>query len=270
MVEYDFENKVAFVTGAARGQGRAHAIRYAEHGATVVVADVGESDEQVPYETATEEDVTETTETIRDRGGTVLPLRMDVTDEREVASAVERAVGEFGHIDFLVNNAGIAPVSSLLELDEATWNATIDVNLKGMWLCAKFVAKHMRTRGEGGRIVNISSVAGLAASPGLGHYSTAKHGVVGLTKNLAAELAREDITVNAVCPTAVETPMVSQIVDAMDDDLADVAAYTQPDSLFGEILTPEDVSAAVMWLSSEDARLVTGIALPVDAGATSV
>jgi len=270
MVEYDFDGKVAFVTGGARGQGRSHALRYGEHGASVVVADViseepsPEHDEEVAY------GVTETVELIEDRGGEALGVPIDVSEEREVARAVETAVDEFGRIDFLVNNAGVAPVSGLLDLSEETWDRTLDVDLKGMWLCAKHVGRHMREREGGGRIVNTSSTAGLFASPGLGHYSAAKHGVLGLTKTLAAELAEDRVTVNAVCPTAVDTPMTSDIVEGMDEGLAEVAAYTQPDSLFGEILQPEDVTAAVMWLSSEDARMVTGIALPIAAGATAV
>lgn len=271
MVEYDFSGKVAFVTGGGRGQGRSHALAYAEHGAEVVVTDVAEDTGSSSYSAATEDELTETVELIEDRGGNAVGFTMDVTDEEQVVRTVELAIDEFGRIDFLANNAGIAPVSSLLDLDESAWNETIDVDLKGMWLCAKHIGRHMRARRGGGRIVNTSSTAGLFASPGLGHYSAAKHGVIGLTKTLATELAADAVTVNAVCPTAVETPMTTEIVEAMDDDhLAEIASYTQPDSLLGEILTPPDVSAAFMWLSSEDARFVTGIALPVAAGATAV
>ena len=270
MVEYDFNGKVALVTGGARGQGRSHALRYAEHGAAVVVTDIAAEDGPSAYETATTDDLNETVDRIEDGGGTALGVRMDVSREQEVKRVVGRAIDEFGRIDFLANNAGIAPVSGLLDLEESTWEETIDVDLKGMWLCAKHVGRHMRERDGPGRIINTSSTAGLFASPGLGHYSAAKHGVIGVTKTLAAELAADDVTVNAVCPTAVDTPMTSEIVESIGGELAETAAYTQPDSLFDEILSPADVTAAFMWLSSEDARFVTGIALPVAAGATAV
>ena len=267
MVDYDFSGKVAFVTGGARGQGRSHALRYARHGADVVVADVAAGDESDDETAGTLEG---TVERIEADGGTALGIEMDVSREADVERGVERALDRFGRIDILANNAGIAPVSGLLELDEETWDRTHEVDLKGMWLTSQHVGRHMRDRGDGGRIVNTSSTAGLFASPGLGHYSAAKHGVVGLTKTLAVELSSDDVTVNAVCPTAVDTPMTGEIVEEMTEELGEKAAYTQPDTLFDEILQPDDVSAALMWLSSEDARYVTGIALPVAAGSTAV
>lgn len=270
MVEYDFSGTVVLVTGAARGQGRSHALRYAEHGADVIATDVCETDDASTYELADDSDLAETVSRVEDRGADALGMEMDVSEETQVEAGVERALAEFGRIDVLANNAGVAPVSGLLDLAEATWDHTVDVNLKGMWLCAKHVGQHMVERGEGGRIVNTSSTAGLAASPGLGHYSAAKHGVVGLTKNLAAELAPHDVTVNAVCPTAVDTDMTAGIVESIDDDLAEIAERSGPDNLLSDIVQPEDVSAAFLWLSSEDARFVTGVALPVAAGATAV
>ena len=268
MVEYDFTDAVAMVTGAARGQGRSHALRYAEHGADVVAADVCETADASTYEMADDSDLAKTVDLAEDRGADALDLRMDVADASEVEAGVGRAVEEFGRIDVLANNAGVAPVSGLMDLDEATWDHTVDVDLKGMWLTAKHVGNHMIERGEGGRIVNTASTAGLAASPGLGHYTAAKHGVVGLTKTLAAELAPHDVTVNAVCPTAVDTDMTAGIVESIDDDVAEIAEQSGPDNLFTDILQPEDVTAAFLWLSSEDARFVTGVALPVAAGAT--
>jgi SDR family mycofactocin-dependent oxidoreductase len=268
MARYDFTDRVAFVTGAARGQGRSHALRYAENGASVVVTDVCETTPQSTYELSDEEELTEVAREVEARGSEVLALPMDVSEESEVERAVAEAIGEFGRIDILANNAGITPVSGLMDLDEATWDAALDVNLKGMWLCAKHIGNHMIERGEGGRIVNTSSTAGLFASPGLGHYVAAKHGVIGLNKALAAELAPHDVTVNAVCPTAVDTPMVDGIIDSIDEEMAALAEQSGPDNILGEILRPEDVSAAFMWLSSDDAAFVTGIALPVAAGAT--
>ena len=270
MVDYDFDGEVAFVTGAARGQGRSHAITYAEHGADVVAADICETSDDGSYDLAGDEELAETVELAEERGADAIGVQMDVSKEADVERAVEEALSTFGHIDILANNAGVAPPSGLLELDEATWDHTVDVDLKGMWLCAKHVGQHMADRGEGGRIVNTSSTAGMVASPGLGHYTAAKHGVIGLTKTFAAELAQYDVTVNAVAPTAVDTPMVDGIVESISPEMGEIAEQSGPDNLLGEIIEPEDVSAAFMWLSSDDARYVTGIVLPVAAGATTL
>jgi SDR family mycofactocin-dependent oxidoreductase len=270
MASYDFEGQVAFVTGAARGQGRSHALRFAENGADVVATDICATPDESTYDLSGEEELAETVAMVEERGRDALGVEMDVSEADDVEDAVGRAIDEFGGIDVLVNNAGVAPVSGLLELDEATWDATIDVNLKGMWLCAKHVGQHMADRGEGGRIVNTSSTAGFVASPGLGHYTAAKHGVLGLTKTLAMELAQYDVSVNAVCPTAVDTPMVGGIVESIGEEMAEIAEQSGPDNVLGEIIEPEDVSAAVLWLASDDARFVTGIGLPVAAGATAI
>ncbi len=270
MTIYDFDGRVAFVTGAARGQGRSHVLRFAENGADIVAADICETPEESTYELSGEEELAETVTMAEERGATALGVQMDVSDANDVERGVDRALDEFGRIDVLVNNAGVAPVSGLLDLDEETWDATLDVNLKGMWLCAKHVGQHMADRGEGGSIVNTSSTAGYVSSPGLGHYTAAKHGVLGLTKTLAMELAQYDVTVNAVCPSAVDTPMTGGIVDSIGEEMAEIAEQSGPDNVLGEIVEPEDVSAAVLWLASDDARFVTGIGLPVAAGATAI
>lgn len=268
--QYDFSGQVAFITGAARGQGRSHALRYAEQGADIVATDICETSDASSYDLADDDEMAETVALVEERGVDVTAIEMDVSDATEVERAVEQALSTFGRIDFLANNAGVAPPAGLLDLDEAVWDHTLNVNLKGMWLCSKYVGKHMADRAEGGRIINTSSIAGFVASPGLGHYTAAKHGVIGLTKTLAAELAPHDITVNAVCPTAVDTPMTGGIVESIDDEMAEIAEQSGPDNLLGEIIQPEDVSAAFMWLSSDDARFVTGVALPVAAGATAI
>lgn len=270
MVEYDFDGQVAFVTGAARGQGESHAVAYARHGADVVATDICETPDESKYELSGREQLTETVEACEEAGADAIGVKMDVSKEADVEYALDEALDEFGRVDILANNAGIAPVAPLLEMDEATWDKTLDVDLKGMWLTAKHVGGHMVERGGGGRIVNTSSTAGFVASPGLGQYTAAKHGVIGLTQTLAAELAPHDITVNAVCPTAVDTEMTSGIVETIGEDIAEIAEKSGPDNLFTDILQPEDVSAAFLWLSSEDARFVTGVALPVAAGATAV
>lgn len=270
MANYDFNGKVAFITGAARGQGRSHALRYAENGADVVVTDICSTPDESSYELSGHEQLEETVSAVEERGVRSLGLELDVTDETQVEAAVEQTIDEFGRIDVLANNAGIAPPSALMDLDERTWDATLDVNLKGMWLCAKHVGTRMIEQGNGGRIVNTSSDAGLGSSPGLGHYTAAKHGVIGLTQTLSWELAPHDITVNAVCPAAVDTPMTGGIVEGIDEDMGEIAERSSPDPELTDIIQPEDVSAAFMWLSSEDARFVTGIALPIAAGATAI
>ncbi|MFD1600181.1 mycofactocin-coupled SDR family oxidoreductase [Halobellus rarus] len=268
MPEYDFSGQVAFVTGAAHGQGRSHAQHYARHGADVVLTDISENMETVPYDLGTEDELEETASLVEDEGQDALTVQMDVRDEDQVEAAVEQALDEFGKIDILANNAGIAHFGDLVEMDEALWDEMLDTNLKGVWLCSKHVGKHFVDRGDGGKIVSTSSIYGLSAGPGSGHYIAAKHGVIGLTKTLALELAEYDVNVNAVCPTGVDTPMISGVMEAYGEDvLDDVIATTGPWNLFEEgMIESKDISEAYMWLSSDAARYVTGIALPVDAG----
>jgi SDR family mycofactocin-dependent oxidoreductase len=274
MPEYDFGGKVAFVTGAARGQGESHALAYADHGADVVALDIGESKEGVPYNLGTSDELEATVAGVEDRGQEGLAIEADVSRAAAVEAAVEAALDEFGRIDVLANNAGVTTFGKALDIDETTWDALLDTNLKGPWLCAKHVGRHMVERGEGGRIVNTSSNAGLVGAPFLPHYTAAKHGVVGLTKTLALELAEHDVTVNAVCPTSVETPLLAEAGAVYGDEpMEEMARVGGPSNLFGDeemfLIQPEDVTAAFLWLSSEAARYVTGIALPVDAGFTA-
>lgn len=257
MVSYDFDGTTVFITGAGRGQGQTHAVQFAEHGADVVATDL-----ERPRATA---------EMVRDAGGDALALAADVTDEAAVAEAVEEAIDRFGTIDVLVNNAGVWTIEEPTELSEADWDAVVDVNLKGAFLCAKHVGAHMADRGQG-VIVNIASVAGLVGFPHSAHYTASKHGVVGLTKSLAVDLAEFDIRVNAVCPGSVGTPMLSEAF-AGADEVPDFEAVIGRFNLFEEdveaVLDPEEVSEAVCWLASDAARAVTGASLPVDAGLTA-
>jgi len=273
MPAYDFSGKVAFVTGAAHGQGRSHAKHYAKHGADVVCLDIGENKESVPYDLGTTEELEETAALVEDEGQDALTVQADVSVESDVERAVERALEEFGHIDILANNAGIASFGDLVEIDELTWDEMIDTNLKGVWLCSKHVGKHFIDRGDGGKIVSTSSTAGLTGALGTGHYAAAKHGVIGLTKTLALELAEYDVNVNAVCPTAIETPMVVGVMEAYgEESLAGMAELAGPMNIFDPeagVIEEVDITEAYMWLSSDAARYVTGIALPVDAGFTA-
>jgi len=269
MVEYDFSGKVAFVTGAAHGQGRSHAQHYARHGADVVVTDIGHNVDSVPYDLGTSDELEETASLVEDEGQEALAIEMDVRDETQVEAAVEQAVDEMGKIDVLANNAGIESIADAVEMDEAMWDEMIDTNLKGVWLCSKHVGKHFVDRGDGGKIVSTSSTAGKIGIPGNAHYVSAKHGVVGLTKTLALELAEYDVNVNCIGPTGIQTPMISGMTEAYGEEALDeMGAMTGPWNVFGDggMIEAKEISEAYMWLSSDAARYVTGIYLPVDAG----
>ena len=269
MPEYDFSDKVALVTGAARGQGRSHAQHYARHGADVVAVDIGHNKEGVPYDLGTTDELDKTVDMVEDEGQRGLAVQADVTNEEDVKNAVEEGLDEFGHIDILANNAGISSMSDASEMDELLWDEMIDTNLKSVWLCSKHVGQHFIDRGDGGKIVSTSSTAGVAGMPGLSHYVAAKHGVVGLTKTLALELAEYDVNVNCIGPTGVDTPMTAGVVEAYGEEaLEGLAELGGPWNVFeeGAMLDAKDLSEAYMWLSSDAARYVTGIFLPVDAG----
>jgi NAD(P)-dependent dehydrogenase (short-subunit alcohol dehydrogenase family) len=263
MPVYDFSAEVVFVTGAARGQGRSHAIRFAESGADVVVTDVDAG-----------EDLQETANRVESAGGSALVLEMDVSDRAAVVDAVDSAVAEFGRLDVLVNNAGVLEIDDSRRLDEAAWDRVLEVNLKGTWLCSAAAGAQMSEQDGGGRIVNISSIAGLVGFPGSAHYASSKHGVVGLTKTLAVDFGQYDIAVNAVCPGSVGTDMLARALADADAEDA-VPDFSQTAGTFNLLdegdapLEPGDVTEAVVWLASDAARYVTGVALPVDAGYTA-
>lgn len=275
MPTYDFGKTVVLITGAARGIGRAHALAFAESGADLALLDLGgESIAGVDHAVGTGPELEAVAEETASAPGRTLSLTADVTSQPAVERAVEETIEELGRIDVLVNNAGVFPVGSLHELEESAWDAVLNTNLKGTWLCAKHVSRHLIDRGEGGAIVNTASTSGLkGVPPGLGHYIAAKHGVVGLTKAQAMELAPHDIRVNAVAPTIVDTPGIETVAETYGTEtfieggleLAGPANMLDP----GDAMAPADVCEAVKWLASDAARYVTGITLPVDAGYTA-
>jgi len=271
MPTYDFAGRVAFVTGAARGQGRSHARLYARHGADVVVTDICADIETSPYDLGTRADLDETADLVEGEGSEALALELDVRDEAAVEAAVEAALDRFGRIDFLANNAGIWNATDLIEMDRTRWTQLLETNLTGTWLCAKHVGRHFVDRGEGGRIVSTASTAGVVGARGAGHYAASKHGVVGLTKSLALELGAHGVTVNCVAPTGVDTPMIDGMLDAVGEEpMSAISEVSGPMNVIDEqLIQPEDVSEAVLWLSSDAARYVTGVVLPVDAGMTA-
>lgn len=272
----DFTGKVALITGAARGQGRSHAIRFAEAGADLVLCDLGTDLPTVPYGLGRDDELAETAElALEASGGTarVVHERADVRDTKQVAGLVQRGIKELGRIDIAVANAGIAGIARIAQMTDDEWQTMIDINLGGVFKTLRAVTPHMVERGSG-RMIATSSIVGRQGSENIGHYVAAKWGVIGLVKSLALEVAAHGITVNAVCPTSVNTVMIQNepfhqlfLPDKPDYTMADVeAAYTALNPIPVPWLEPSDVTDAVMYLASDDARYVTGEALAVALG----
>lgn len=246
-------DKVALVTGAASGIGRATALRFAEEGATVAVADFDD------------DGGAETVRLVEEVGGDAAFFHVDVSDEAAVESLVAAVTEEFGGIDVAHNNAGIEGESGpVTDQSVENWERVIDVNLQGVFLCLKHEIPAIAERG-GGAIVNTASVAGLVGAAGLSPYYASKHGVVGLTRSVAVEAAEQDIRVNAVCPGVIDTPMVERFTRGDEETLA---ATVEPQAM-KRLGDPEEVADAVVWLCSDHASFVTGVAMPVDGGYTA-
>jgi SDR family mycofactocin-dependent oxidoreductase len=268
-----FTGKVALVTGAARGQWRSHALRLAAEGADLVLCDLCADIATVPYALGTEDELAETARQVREHGRRAVVCRADVRSTEQLAAAVQRGLDELGRIDVLVANAGIAGISTLAEMSDDEWQNMLDVNLTGVFKTMRAVVGHMVSRGYG-RIVATSSIVGRQGSANIGHYVAAKWGVLGLVKSLAVEVAGHGVTVNAVCPTSVDSPMIQNepfhrlFLPAADEIRpADVeAAYTALNPIPVPWLGPGDVSDAVLFLASDEARFITGDALPVALG----
>lgn len=265
------DNKVAFVTGAARGQGRSHAIRLAEEGADIVAIDLCGQIDCVPYQMGTAEDLEYTTKAVESLGRTIVARTADVRDMSALQHVVDEATRDLGQIDIVVANAGIAAVGSKAPNPDAVFRDVIDVNLVGVWNTVMAAAPGMRKKGTGGAIVLISSTQGLKGTGGDGTaansaYAAAKHGVVGLMRSFAHWLAKDNIRVNTLHPTGVETPMIMN--EAISAYLANnpEAAQATVNLLPVSFVQPSDISDAVIWLVSDHAKYVTGVTLPIDAG----
>jgi (+)-trans-carveol dehydrogenase len=268
------DGKVAFITGAARGQGRSHAVRLAEEGADIIAVDICRSLPTVPYGGATRADLEGTAKLVEDLDRRIVVREADVRDLGQLEAAVQEGVSELGHIDVVCCNAGIASYAPTLELDEQMWQEMIDINLTGVWKTVRAAVPPMVERGQGGSVIITSSVFGLFGFPNGASYASAKHGVVGLMRTLTQELAPHMIRVNSVHPTAVNTPMIMNdamfrlfrpdLADPHRDDVA--AAFAGLNSLPLGWVEPVDISNAVLWLASDEARYVTGVTLPIDAG----
>jgi (+)-trans-carveol dehydrogenase len=270
------EGKVAFVTGAARGQGRSHAVRLAQEGADIIAVDVCKPIvENTSIPASTPEDLAETADLIKGLDRRVVTAEVDVRDYDALKAAVDSGVEQLGRLDVIVANAGIGNGGDTLDkTTEHDWQEMIDVNLSGVWKSVKAGVPHIIAGGRGGSIVLTSSVGGLKAYPQCGNYVAAKHGVVGIMRSFAVELGQHMIRVNSVHPTHVNTPMIMNegtwklfrpdLENPGPDDMAPICQmfHTLPIPW----VEPEDVSNAVLFFASDEARYLTGVTLPVDAG----
>jgi len=248
---FDLTNKVAIITGARRGMGKTHALALAKQGAKVVVTDI------------TSEECTPVAQEIIQNGGEAICFKMDVSNKNEVDAIFSEVVSKYGRIDILINNAGIYFQKNAIDLTEEEWNKTLDINLKGQFLCAQRAAKEM-VKNKWGRIINISSVASGQVGFGLAggaHYAASKGGIIAMTESLAVEWAPFGINVNSIAPGAIDTPMAS--ASEMPKEVLDGLTAKIPLKRMGN---PEEVSNAVVFLSSEEASYITGSTLYVDGG----
>jgi (+)-trans-carveol dehydrogenase len=269
------DGKVAFITGAARGQGRSHAIRLAQEGADIIAVDLCQQIDSVPYPMATPEDLAQTVKEVEALDRRIVASQADVRDYDAVKAAVDAGVAELGRLDIVSANAGIFSLGRMDEMAEQAWQDMIDTNLTGVWHAAKAAIPHLKAGGRGGSIVITSSAAGLMGMENIGHYVSAKHGLVGLMRTLTLELAPFSIRVNSLHPTTVNTPMIQNPATHalfrpdLEHPTAEDAAesFLTLNALPVKWVEPVDISNALLFLASDEARYITGVTLPVDAGA---
>jgi len=269
------EGKVAFITGAAREQGRSHAVRLASEGADIIAVDICKPIENVVYPASTPDDLAETVERVEKLGRRIIASEVDVRDYDALESAVDAGVHELGRLDIAVANAGIGNAGNKLhKIPGHIWRDMIDVNLSGVWKSVKAAVPHILAGGRGGSIILTSSVGGMKAHPHTGHYIAAKHGVVGLMRTFAVELGQHSIRVNSVHPTQVNTPMALNDATfrlfAPDKENPGPEDFAPVSQMMHTLPVPwvetEDISNAVLFFASDESRYVTGVQLPVDAG----
>jgi SDR family mycofactocin-dependent oxidoreductase len=257
--------RVALITGAAHGQGRATAVALAREGVHIGALDVARQLDHPGYPLGTSEELAETVALVESAGSRAIPLVADVRDDAAVTRAVETAVGELGRIDILFNNAGVCFYGLAHEMTEAEWDAMVDINLKGAWLVARRVIPHLIAQ-RSGVIINNSSIAGLRGMNRLSHYAASKWGLTGLTKSWAIELAPHNIRVVSIHPTGVNTPMNDGLAALEGLTTREIAERSAGNLQPVPWIEPEDVAKAVVFLVSDDARFITGSQFVLDAG----
>jgi SDR family mycofactocin-dependent oxidoreductase len=266
--------KVAFITGAARSQGRSHAIRLAQEGADIIAVDIAGPIESVKaYPGATEEDLAETVKQVEALDRRIVAHKADVRNPQALKEALDDGVAQLGKLDIAIANAGIYQIHPALELDDAGWQETIDINLTGVWNTVKVALPHLVTN-KGGSIIITSSTAGLKGLANSVHYNAAKHGVVGIMRTIGNEFGQQNIRVNTIHPTAVNTTMIqNKEVWGLFDPANPNPTRESAEAAFRTInvlpipwVEPVDISNAILFLASDEARYITGVTLPVDAG----
>ena len=276
--EQGLEGRVAFVTGAARGQGRAYAVRLAQEGADVIISDICASVSQtIPYPGATPDDLAETVRLVEAEGRKVLARQVDIRDDAAVRTLVADCVEQFGRLDVLVANAGVLSWGRLWELTDEQWNSVIDVNLTGTWRTLRAVIPAMIEAGNGGSIIIVSSSGGLKATPGNGHYAASKHGLTAMTNTLALELGEYSIRVNSIHPYSIATPMIENdammaILSAHPSYLNSFAAMPYQPPMKGsrakrnDFMTAEEAAEVVVWLAGDNSSVLSGSQIVVYRG----
>jgi len=271
--------RVAFVTGAARGQGRAYAVRLAREGADVVISDIcGPVSETVPYDAATPEDLAETVRLVEAEGAEVLARQVDIRDDPALRRLVADGIERFGRLDILVANAGVLSWGRLWEISDEQWNTVVDVNLTGTWRTLRAVIPAMIEAANGGSIIIVSSSAGLKATPGNGHYAASKHGLTSMTNTLALELGEYGIRVNSIHPYSIATPMIQN--QAMLEVLGAHPSYLHSfapmpylpvrngahEAKLTDFMAPEQAADVVSWLAGDGSGLISGAQIAIDRG----
>ncbi len=267
------DGKVALITGGARGQGRSHAITFAREGADIVICDLAAQIETVPYQMSNTDDLNETVKLVEEQDRRCVAMQADVRDSAQIKSVVDTALAEFGQLDILIANAGIVAPVPLVDISDQAWSDMVETDLTGVFKSIRAVAPHMIER-RSGRIIATSSMVGRTGVPGLAHYVAAKWGVIGLVKSAALEFGQYGITVNAVCPTNVDTNMIQNpamyalfapdIKNPTREDV--IPGFTSLNALPVPWVQVQDISEGMLYLAAESGRYVTGETLTIAAG----